>query len=470
MNAPNELPLMDRPRLSAASLGSAGFRRRYGLKYAYLAGAMYKGIASKELVVAMSRVGCMGFLGSGGLKLARLESDIRWIQQQLPAGAPYGINLITPAGEGQLERRIVDLFLRLGVRHVEAAAYMQVTPQLVRYRLHGARRLPSGALELPNHVMAKVSRPEVAAAFMAPPPPEMVEQLLAEGQISSEEAALAPLLPVAGELCIESDSGGHTDQGVALVLFPAMRLLRDGLCRTHAYTQPVYLGTAGGIGTPEAIAACLLMRADFVMTGSINQCTPEAGTSDAVKDMLAAADVQDTGYAPAGDMFELGARVQVLRRGLFFPARANKLFELYGRHGSIEELDAKMRQQIETRYFKRSIEEVWQETRRYYMETGQKTAAELDHSPKQKLALIFRWYFIHTTRLALAGSGDQRVDYQVHCGPAMGAFNQWVKGTDLEPWRQRAVGLIALRLMDAAAELLNERLQELQQAALQAME
>jgi trans-AT polyketide synthase/acyltransferase/oxidoreductase domain-containing protein len=70
------------------------------------------------------------------------------------------------------------------------------------------------------------------------------------------------------------------------------------------------------------------------------------------------------------------------------------------------------------------------------------------------MALIFRWYFGYSTRLALNGDKDSRVDYQVHCGPALGAFNQWVKGTALEDWRMRNVDEIGRKLMTEAAMIL----------------
>src|SRR3954462_15450892 len=97
----------------------------------------------------------------------------------------------------------------------------------------------------------------------------------------------------------------------------------------YRYQNKIRIGAAGGIGTPHAAAAAFILGADFILTGSINQCTVEAGTSAAAKDGLQELNVQDTDYAPAGDMFELGARVQVAKRGLFFPARANRLYELY---------------------------------------------------------------------------------------------------------------------------------------------
>jgi trans-AT polyketide synthase/acyltransferase/oxidoreductase domain-containing protein len=443
--------------ITPESLGSAEFCKDYGLRYSYLAGAMYKGIGSKQLVVAMGKAGMMGHLGTGGMDLAAVEADIHWIKAELAARQPYGINLLCNLDQPEIEERTVELLLRMEVRNVEAAAFMRITPSLVRWRLSGLRRGANGRVEIPHRVLAKISRPEVATAFLQPAPEPIVRTLLAAGKLTAAEAELGATLPMADALCVEADSGGHTDQGVAFALLPAMLLLRDELTAKHRYDRPVWVGAAGGIGTPHAAAAAFVMGADFIVTGSINQCTVEAGTSDAAKDLLQELNVQDTDYAPAGDMFELGARVQVAKRGLFFPARANKLYELYQRHNSIDEIDAKTRAQIQERYFKRSFEDVWQETRAYYLRSNPAKLVELEKNPKQKMALIFKWYFVHTTRLAMQGDSDQKVDYQIHCGPAMGACNQWLRGTQLEGWRNRHVADLGLRLITSTAELLNRR-------------
>lgn len=200
----------------------------------------------------------------------------------------------------------------------------------------------TNAVSRPRRTLAKVSRPEVAAAFMQPAPEAIVKALLAAGKITSTDADLGQSIPMADEICVEADSGGHTDQGVAYTLMPAMFVLRDEMMSKYRYDKPIKVGAAGGIGTPHA--AAFIMGADFILTGSVNQCTVEAGTSDAAKDLLQELNVQDTDYAPAGHMFEIGARVQVAKRGLFFPARANKLYELYQRHSSIDEIDPKTRQ------------------------------------------------------------------------------------------------------------------------------
>ncbi len=77
------------------------------------------------------------------------------------------------------------------------------------------------------------------------------------------------------------------------------------------------------------------------------------------------------------------------------------------------------------------------------------------------MALIFRWYFGYSTRLALSGDDKFKVDFQVHCGPSLGAFNQWVKGTELENWRMRHVDEIAIKLLEGTTEFLNERFETL---------
>jgi trans-AT polyketide synthase/acyltransferase/oxidoreductase domain-containing protein len=453
---PAAVPVPPKLTLHPARLGSAAFRADYGLRLAYLCGAMYKGIASVEMVVALGKAGLMGFLGTGGMSLDDIETSIARIRSELGAGQPFGLNLLAGADPAR-EAATVALYLKHGVRHVEAAAYVNITPGLVRFRLHGACRDAQGKAHAPNRIVAKVSRPEVAVQFMRPAPAHLVEALVAAGHLSRAEASLASELPLAQDICVEADSGGHTDQGVAYALMPAMQALRNEIQREQRYHTPLRIGAAGGIGTPEAAAAAFILGADFVVTGSINQCTVEAGTSDAVKDMLQKMNVQDTAYAPAGDMFELGAKVQVLRRGLFFPMRANRLHELYMRHDSLESIDEPTLRQIEEKYFKRSIAEVWDETRAYYERTDPAELAEVERTPKRKMALVFRWYFIHASRLALSGSAEQRVDYQVQCGPALGAFNQWVKDTPREPWRARRVAELGDAIMAGAAEILEKR-------------
>ncbi|WP_430435874.1 ACP S-malonyltransferase [Oceanibaculum nanhaiense] len=437
----------------AATLGSAEFREDFGVKYAYAAGAMYQGIASAELVIRMAKAGLLGFFGAGGLPMPAVEQAIQRIQAEIPPGAPFGMNFIAHANFPQLEEDLADLLLRHGVRVIEASAFMEVTPALVRYRAKGLTR-EGGKLRAANRIIAKISRPDVAAQFLAPAPERLLTRLLESGGITPDEAALLREVPMADALCVESDSGGHTDQGMPFTLIPATLKVRDDAQARFPGFGRLHVGAGGGIGTPEAAAAVFVLGADFILTGSVNQCTVEAGTSDAVKDMLEGMNVYDTDYAPSGEMFEMGSKVQVLKKGLFFPARANKLVALYRQHESLEEIEPSLRRQIEERYFRRSFEEVFADVKASYRAAEVERAERL---PKHRMALVFKRYFRDTTRWALAGDLEHKVDFQVHCGPALGAFNQWVAGSELASWRNRHPDLIADRLMAETASLLSRR-------------
>ena len=439
-------------------LGSDAFRAAYRLRHAYASGSMYRGIASKELVERMARAGMLAFVGTGGMRRDDVVAAIEYLRRRLPAGTAYGCNLLHSYGAPDREEDQIDLFLAHGVDLVEASAFMDVSPALVRYRLTGLHRGADGRVRAGHRIVAKVSRPEVATAFLSPAPRRVVEALLSAGRITAEQAALAAELPMADDLTVEADSGGHTDGGVAYALMPAMLRLRDEMRLRHGYPHHVRIGAAGGIGTPEAAAAALVLGADYLVTGSINQCTVESGASDPVKTLLEQINVQDTDYAPAGDMFEAGSRVQVLRRGVFFPARANKLYALYKQHESLDDIDAATRRQLEQRYFKRTFDEV-ADLVRGYRGTDEATWAAV--SPKQRMLLVFKWYFAYSNQLALDGDEENVVDFQVHCGPALGAFNQWVKGTPLQDWRARHVDDLGDRLMTGTADLLDRRMREL---------
>ena len=43
------------------------------------------------------------------------------------------------------------------------------------------------------------------------------------------------------------------------------------------------------------------------------------------------------------------------------------------------------------------------------------------------------------------------MDYQVWCGPAMGAFNEWAKGSFLQQAQNRTVATVALNILHGAA-------------------
>ncbi|PSU35481.1 ACP S-malonyltransferase [Photobacterium lutimaris] len=444
--------------LTPNQLGSPKFLERYNVKYPYVSGSMYRGIASKEMVVAMGLNGFIGFLGTGGLSDSVIEESIVFIKDQLGSSHPFGVNLLHNEDNPDYENKMVELYLKHDIRNIEASAFITISEALVLYRLKGVSRFLDGSIRIRNHILAKVSRPEIAELFLRPAPKDIVDNLVSTGKLTKEEGELSTHVSLAGEICIEADSGGHTDAGNLCVLLPAIKYLEDRISRKYNYSEKILVGAAGGIGTPSAAAAAFILGADFILTGSINQCSIEAAISEEVKDILETINVQDTAYAPAGDMFEMGAKVQVLKKGVLFPYRANKLYNLYKEHNGIDDIDKLILTQLEKRFFKKTLDEVWAEISTYLIQ-GKKEELEMaERSPKYKMALIFKWYFNYSTKIALSGSVDDKVNYQVHCGPSLGAFNEWVSGTGLSSWRNRNVHVMAQKILKETCLLLKEQI------------
>jgi len=438
------------PPIRPEYLGDASFCADHRLRYPYVAGAMANGIGSAEIVEAMSNAGMLSFFGAAGLPLAEIEAAIDRLQRSL-SDRPHGFNLIHSPGEPDLEHAVADLYLRRGVCLVEASAYLDLTLPLVRYRLHGIH-VADGRIVTPNRVIAKVSRIEVASKFLSPVPDRLLGELVRRGWLTLEQATLAGRVPVAQDLTAEADSGGHTDNRPAITLLPTLLALRDRLQFQYP-DLPLRVGAAGGIATPASAAAAFSMGAAYVLTGSINQACVESGTSEAVRQMLAQAEQADVAMAPAADMFEMGVKVQVLKRGTMFAMRAARLYELYRSHARLEDIPPAERAGLEKNLFRAPLEDIWSQTRQYFQKRDPAQIQRAEQDAKHKMALVFRWYLGQSSRWAKSGEAARKLDYQVWCGPAMGAFNEWVRGSFLERADQRRVVVVALNILYGAAVL-----------------
>jgi trans-AT polyketide synthase, acyltransferase and oxidoreductase domains len=404
------------------------------------------------MVEAIARHGMLGFFGAAGLAPDQIERAVSTLRFRCGSRA-WGSNLIHSPSDPELEERTVDLYLRHGVQRVSASAFMKMRPGVVRYAATGLSLRPDGSIQRRNHVFAKVSRPEVARHFLSPAPDAILDSLLMSGAITAEEALLAKRVPVAEHITVEADSGGHTDNRPLTVLLPSMLALAEELRARFGWKEPALIGAAGGLGTPGAVAACFAMGAAYVLTGSINQCTRESGQSTYTKNMLAKADIADIMMAPAGDMFEMGVKVQVLKRGCFFPVRAAKLYDLYRTYESLEQIPAETTALLERDYYRQSIAQTWEQTRRFFLASRPAEIERAEREPKHRMALVFRWYLGLSSQWPLEGDASRQMDYQIWCGPAMGAFNQWAAGSFLQDPANRTVGQIALNLMHGAASI-----------------
>lgn len=454
------------PAVRLDRLGDDTFRRNHGLRFNYVSGAMAAGIGSERIVEEMARHGMLGIFGAAGLSPSRVEAAIDRLQKLKHSGEPaapgngdrsgvatssFGFNLIHSPNDQALERTIVDLYLKRNIRLVEASAFLDLTPHVVRYRLHGIHRGPDGSIQTPNRVIAKVSRIEVGSKFFAPAPAKLLSQLVEQGHLTAEQATLAERVPVAQDITAEADSGGHTDNRPALTLLPTILALRDRAASQFAFDQPLRVGAAGGISTPASAAAAFAMGAAYILVGSVQQACVESGTCNAVRLMLAEAEQADVTMCPCADMFEMGVKVQVLKRGTMFPMRAAKLYETYRAYKGIDAIPSSEREWLEKNLFRAPLSEIWRQTVDYFSTRDPSQIEKGERDPKHQMALVFRWYLGQSSRWANSGDESRRMDYQIWCGPAMGAFNEWTRGTFLAEPAQRTVATVAHNLLYGAA-------------------
>jgi len=438
------------PPMVAEQLGDPAFKAFYGVKYAYMTGAMANGISSEEMVISLGKANILASFGAGGLNLDRVESAIQKIQQALPNG-PYVFNFIHNPSEPAIEQGTIDLYLKYGVNVIEAAAFFSMTASLVYYRAKGLQQDTQGNIQINNKIIAKISRREVGTVFMQPAPEKILNQLVADGLITQQQAQMALQVPMADDITVEADSGGHTDNRPLTVLLPSIIALRDEIQQQRQYPVEIRVGAGGGVGTPDAALACFMMGAAYIVTGSVNQSCVEAGASEHTRKLLAEAGMADVVMAPASDMFERGIKLQVLKKGTLFPMRAQKLYELYTSYNSLAEIPPAELAKLEKQILQKSVDEVWQETVAFFQQRDPSMIEKAKDNPKRQMALVFRWYLGQSSRWSNAGVKGREFDYQIWSGPALGAFNDWVAPTYLKDYNNRQVVDVAEHLMFGAA-------------------
>ena len=202
------------------------------------------------------RPGCSASSAPPGSRFERVERALDEIERRARATAlawgvePDPLARTSPTLE---ERGRRPARCAAASRAIAASAFMALTPAVVRYAATG----PAPRRRRPHRAPAPRVREDLAARGRAPlpvaaRPADMLDALVERGPAHrTTRRELAARVPVAEDITVEADTGGHTDNRPLVALLPD----DPARCATsspaqHGYARPIRVGAAGGLGTP----------------------------------------------------------------------------------------------------------------------------------------------------------------------------------------------------------------------------
>lgn len=235
---------------------------------------MAGGVSTPALVQAVTSAGGLGFLAGGYLRADALREQIRAVRQA--TDQPFGVNLFVP----EPPRREVDL-----------RPYCErLRPVAERYGV----TIPEPDWQDNDFFAEKVEmllaeRVPVVSFTFGIPDAKVIKAFRAAGStvivtVTTADEARNAVTAGADALCVQGpEAGGHrsthrmTDEPGRAPLVELLRRIRPGV--------PVI--AAGGMATPDAIAAALAAGASAVQLGTAFVRSDESGAKQAHKDALA---------------------------------------------------------------------------------------------------------------------------------------------------------------------------------------
>lgn len=258
--------------LTAEDFGDPEFKRTYGLRYALYGGSW----TDSHIAIALGKAGCMGAYDSDGVQPDVVAREIDNMKSAL-GELPFLIKMHANQN-ADTQMRLVRLLIEKNVTGVEASGFTDPTAALIRFRLNGIRE-EDGKIVIPHKIIAGVSREEILEKFVSPPDPMLVASLLENGYITTQEAALAPRIPVADDITVEADPLVST--------LPALVAHCNRIQTQFGYQQKVRVGAGGVIGTGAGCLAAFEMGAAYVAADSvIHGCADFAPVGDAAMLLL----------------------------------------------------------------------------------------------------------------------------------------------------------------------------------------
>ncbi len=238
------------PPLPPERLGAPGFRREFGARFAVTAPA-------SDLALAQA-FGDFGALASVIPPTRPQEAEMTLARAHRAFGGRlFALRVRRDSARPEAAEAMAELWARRGGRLLEAEGFEAPSLALTLWRAETLSRDAEGTAVSPRRLIARVSDPASAEAFLRPAPRHLLDQLLARGQIDAERRDLALRLPMADAVIAAGGSGAWP----TLPLLARVLRLRETLCGPQDWPL---VGAAGGAGSPQALAALFAMGADHL--------------------------------------------------------------------------------------------------------------------------------------------------------------------------------------------------------------
>jgi len=143
----------------------------------------------------------------------------------------------------------------------------------------------------------------------------MLRQLVSSGEITSEQADWAGRVPMAQDVTGEADSAGHTDNRPAVTLCRRLWRFRNRFQEQYDYAEPLRVGAAAPSRPPQQAAAAFTMGAAYIVTGFRHQACVDRVPPMSCARCWPEAEQAGHDHGASADMFEMGVKLQVLKRG-----------------------------------------------------------------------------------------------------------------------------------------------------------
>lgn len=255
----------------------------------------------RDVIAEVSKAGGFGVLGVVGHTPESLEIELSWIDEQV-GGKPYGVDLIVPTAMADREGSLTpeDLEARIPEqhkRHVENILAENGIDTAGLWDRKIGQGFGDGMRESGASAQLEVAINHPIKAVvnaLGAPPPFMVEAArkkgIAVGALTgSREHAIKNVEAGVDFLVVSgTEAGGHCGEISTMVVVPeVLETLKQN-------NMDVPVLAAGGIVTGRQMAACMMMGAAGVWTGSVWLTTTEAETLPSIKEKMLTASSRET--------------------------------------------------------------------------------------------------------------------------------------------------------------------------------